>query len=137
MEVGLKVINIQNFEKDNLVSNPAENEGVKKDRLVKELDEGSYLKSYDRIDISKKAKIAYRAREVMKNLKDIYLKDKENISKYRKIMEEGKYLLRKVSEIIAERLRDKLLEYPIKEFQRFPMPQKDYLAYKIANQILN
>lgn len=141
MEIGLRVDNTINGEREGVINNlnRAEVENVSSINLDREKNKSNNIensKEYDRIDISEKARSAYKAKEIISHLYDKYYEDKENISKYKEVIEDGKYLLRKVSEIVADKIRDKLMSNAIDEFVEFPMPKKDYLAYKIANHLV-
>lgn len=142
MEVGLRVNNIINNEKEGIINNlnRTDVENISSADLDKEKNNSDSIensKEYDRIDISKKARSAFKAKEIVSKIEDNYYEDKKNISKYREIVEEGKYLLRKVSEVVADRIRDKLVTGTVDELREFPMPRKDYLAYKIADYLIN
>lgn len=142
MEVGLRVNNIINNEKEGIINNlnRTDIENISSANLDKGKNNSNNIKNskeYDRIDISKKARLAFKAKEIVFRLQDNYFEDEENISKYKEIVKEGKYLLRKVSEVVADKIRDKLMSNPVNELRKFPMSRKDYLAYKIADYLVN
>ncbi|MDI6785183.1 MAG: hypothetical protein QMD92_00585 [bacterium] len=139
MEIGLRVNNIQGNEKEGIVSNlnRIETENINQINIDREEYDTGSNKEYDRIDISKKARIAYKAKEVVSQLGEEYFIDKESISRYKEVIKEGKYLLRKVSELVADKMRDRLANDNVDEFMKFPMHRKDYLAYKIANHLVS
>ncbi|MBU2600102.1 hypothetical protein KJ849_05975 [bacterium] len=146
METMLRVNSIYNYEKENIINNltnksDADQVKTKDISNLNSKEEGSSEieddKEYDRVSISKKAKLAHKTEVVISQLEDAYLEGKENIAKYRKVIEEGQYLTRKISEVIADKIRDKIMGKDINEMKEFSSSKRDYIAYKIASYLIN
>lgn len=90
----------------------------------------------DTVHISERAKAAYSALRLLKNVLSAPYIRWEKIIEARKALEEGFYVLRKVTEIVAERIRERILGYGIwteNDYNVYNIKYSDILAKRIAN----